>query len=79
MSTGAIARYLAAEDNDFADLRGKLHWRSIDLKRLPNGDVTGTVFSDSSQLHEVYVDIFSDPQSGYRVDTTFAEMSALRS
>jgi hypothetical protein len=141
-SRGAITRYVAAEDNDFADLRGTLQrsnsttayyssrqtmpgssgcvvyvdaglddhfggcrfdaadlhaattlyhrwlanvqaalpqWKSFDVRRLPKGDVAATIFTDAGEIHGVYVDIFGDAESGYRVTTTFAKMSVLRS
>lgn len=54
-------------------------WKSADVRRLPQGDLAGTIFSDSSQVHGVFVDIFGDPQTGYRVNATFAKISVLRS
>jgi len=141
-TSAAITRYVSAEDNDFADLKGKLQrsnsssayfaslqalpgsnacviyvnddagahfggctfdaanlndagalyrrwlenvksavpqWRRIDLTRMPPGDVAATIFTDASQVHMIVVDIFNDPQLGYRVDTTFSKASVLRS
>lgn len=142
-TNGAIARYVAAEDNDFAEFRGALErsstsaayytsrqtlpgasncvvydnnvaprnhfggctfeakslqdatalyrrwlgnvrsalpqWKSANAVRPPSGDVAATIFSDESQVHAVFVDIFGDAQSGYRVDATFAKMSVLHS
>jgi hypothetical protein len=138
----AIARYVAGEDNDFADLRGAFkvsnetsryyasrqtlpgssacvvydyaiaknhlggcrfeagdlhaatvlyhewlvkiqsalpHWQSMDVRNLPKGDVAATIFTDPQRVHGVYVDIFGDAYSGYRVTTTFAKMAVLQS
>jgi hypothetical protein len=51
----------------------------MDVRNLPKGDVAATIFTDPQRVHGVYVDIFGDAYSGYRVTTTFAKMAVLQS
>ena len=55
------------------------YWHTVTVDPLPNDDAAASVFTDNREDHGIYVELSKAGKTGYRVSTTDAKMSALRS
>jgi len=54
-------------------------WKSIEVDPLPPDTLMAVLLSDTQEVHGCYVSLAKNDGKGYRVSTTFAKVSALKS